>query len=44
MTDTHLTKRLVSESSLACQISVLTVNIRMGGEHGRVSCAVAPRF
>lgn len=38
---TSIWPRLLSESSLACQISVLTVNIRICAEHRRVSCTMA---
>lgn len=36
--------RLLSESSLACQISVLTVNSHIFAEHGRVSCTMVSWF
>lgn len=36
--------RLLSESSLACQISVLTVNSRISAEHRRVSCTMVSWF
>lgn len=36
--------RLLSESSLACQISVLTVNSHICAEHRRVSCTMVSWF
>lgn len=41
---TPIWPRLLSESSLACQISVLTVNSHICAEHRGVSCTMASWF